>query len=182
MSLAQPIGHRDALIAERKAILANVAPRHRWRILGVKRRAILPPVTHAITVDCSRPEERRVEVVIARPPRPKIKPPAPSRVTIVPRAATLRILAAVADAFGVTVGDLCSPSRRRPYSWPRFAAMDLLYAQPGWSTVMVGKQIGGRDHTTVLAGIKRAKGLRATFPDYRHRYEAAHIALNGGMC
>lgn len=182
MSLAQPIGHLDALIAERKAILANVAPRHRWRILGVKRRALLPPVTHEITVDCSRPEERRVEVVVARPPRPKVRPPAPHRVTIVPREATFRILAAVADAFGVTPGDLYGPSRKRSCSWPRFAAMDLLYAQDGWSTVMVGKQLGGRDHTTVLTGIKRAKGLRATFADYRNRYEAAHIALAGGVC
>lgn len=178
MSLAQPIGHRDALIAEREAILANVAPRHRRRILGVKRLPILPPITHAITVDCRRPAERKVERVIVQPPRPKARP-APHRVVITPH----RVLDAVAEVFGVTAGDLYSPSRLRRHAYPRFVAMVLLY-QPGTgrSTVWVGKQVGGRDHTTVLHGIAKAKLLMAESAEYRNRYEAAHIALMGGVC
>lgn len=177
MSLAQPIGHRDALIAEREAILANVAPRHRRRILGIKRPPILPPVTHAITVDCRRPEARKVERVIVKPARPN--KPAPHRVVITPH----RVLDAVADAYGITAGDLYSPSRLRRYAYPRFVAMVLLY-QPGTgrSTVWVGKQVGGRDHTTVLHGIAKAKLLMAESAEYRNRYEAAHIALAGGVC
>lgn len=177
MSLAQPIGHLDAIVAEREAILANVAPRHRRRLLGVKRLPILPPVTHAITVDCRRPSERKVERVIVQPPRPKVKP-APHRVVITPH----RVLVAVAEAFGVTAGDLYSPSRLRRYAYPRFVAMVLLYQGTGRSTFWVGKQVGNRDHTTVLHGLAKAKRLMATYPDYRCRYEAAHIALAGGVC
>lgn len=177
MSLAQPIGHRDALIAEREAILANVAPRHRRRLLGVKRLPILPPITHAITVDCRRPSERKVERVIVQPPRPKVRP-APQRVVITPH----RVLDAVAEAFGITASDLYSPSRLRRHAYPRFAAMVLLYQGTGRSTVWVGKRLGNRDPSTVVHGLAKAKRLMATFPDYRHRYEAAHIALMGGVC
>lgn len=183
VNLAQPLGYRDELISKRNAILANVSPAHRWRILGVRRRSFLPPVAHVITVDCSKPLERKVEaIVVKRPVAVKVNPFIPLAVTPETPRLCRQILRAVAEAWGITVYDLCSPRRLRKFAWPRFAAMALLYSLPNWSTVMVGKQLGGRDHTTILSGVTRAKELRASDLNWRHRYEAAHIALAGGIC
>lgn len=48
MNLAQPLGHRDLLIAEREAILANVSAAHRRRIVGDRKPLDAPqPIFHA---------------------------------------------------------------------------------------------------------------------------------------
>jgi hypothetical protein len=174
------IGEYDRIVAERSAVLANVSPAHRWRIRGVRRRP-MPAKTHIITVDCRKPEERTVEttaIIVSLPIAAVVRP---FRAHPEMPPTRWHIIRAVADAWGVTVDDLCSPKRHRVFAYPRYAAMAMLQERLGWSSPKIGKLLGGRDHSTVITGIKRAKGLRETCPNWRHRYEAAHIALAGGV-
>ena len=68
-------------------------------------------------------------------------------------------------AFGVTCEELRGGNRAKRFAYPRFAVMSALLSA-GWSTPRIGVLLGGRDHTTVMHGIKRAKVLRDTDPDF----------------
>lgn len=71
------------------------------------------------------------------------------------------ILQMVAEANHVTVDDLTGQRRAREFSWPRQEAMWLLRQQrrPNgahrFSLPQIGRMLGGRDHTTVLHGVRR---------------------------
>lgn len=175
----EPIGYRDQLVAQRAAILANVSPAARWRILGV-RRWRQPAKAHVITIDLRKPEERTIEAIVIQPPTvPTRNPfrPRPAK-NEMPRACW-RILDAVAVAWQVTVDDLRGPRRHWKFAHPRFAAMLLIRESVEWSTPTIGKMFGGRDHSTVVAAIKRAKVLFDADRDYRDRYHAALASLDG---
>jgi chromosomal replication initiator protein len=60
--------------------------------------------------------------------------------------------------FGLEPEDLVSKSRSRPLTTARHVAMYLLRELTGLSLVKIGEHFG-RDHTTVLHGIKKIEGL-----------------------
>lgn len=65
------------------------------------------------------------------------------------------IKAEVAARYGVRVADLEGPSRARPLAHYRQEAMAQAYEHTGKSTTVIGREFGGRDHTTVLHAIRR---------------------------
>jgi chromosomal replication initiator protein len=65
------------------------------------------------------------------------------------------ILEHTAAYFSLSVGDLLSKSRSRPLTQARHIAMYLMRECTGLSLVKIGELFGGRDHTTVLHGIKK---------------------------
>lgn len=132
------------------------------------------------------------EPVIARPPKPK---PAKLEPVLVP--ITLRprnsgnwrrltddgvqerikaILRATATAFEVGVGEMMDPSRTRRLAYPRFAAMVLMRKLTRLSLPSIGRVLH-RDHTTCLAGIRKAIKLRNTDVVFRRRSIAIVTAL-----
>lgn len=64
------------------------------------------------------------------------------------------ILEIVSDAYRISVADLRGARRTRAYAWPRQHAMWLMAQQPHLSLPMIGRFLGGRDHTTVLHGVR----------------------------
>ena len=66
-----------------------------------------------------------------------------------------RILAAVAEQYGVATDDLLSKKRSRDIAQPRQIAMYLCRSLTQLSTVNIGQAIGGRDHTTVMHGCEK---------------------------
>jgi chromosomal replication initiation ATPase DnaA len=70
-----------------------------------------------------------------------------------------RILSDVSQQTNVAVDMLLSPDRHRPIAWARQTAMARIRAlvnangEPVFSYSAIGK-IFGRDHTTVISGIK----------------------------
>ncbi len=61
------------------------------------------------------------------------------------------IMAAVAGAARVTVGELLGPRRARELAWPRQVAVLLVSElRPDLSASAIGVAFGGRDHTTIL--------------------------------
>jgi chromosomal replication initiator protein len=83
--------------------------------------------------------------------------------TLYPRAASstarassiAEIQAAVGEHFGLSAGELLSAARTARISWPRQVAMYLARELTGESLPAIGRQFGGRDHTTVLHACRR---------------------------
>ena len=72
------------------------------------------------------------------------------------------ILQATAEAYGLTVADLVSSSRKQPLAQCRQVAMYLCRELTSLSLPRIGEVFGGRDHTTVMYAIERVKKIMET--------------------
>ncbi|MBD2774633.1 chromosomal replication initiator protein DnaA [Iningainema tapete] len=72
------------------------------------------------------------------------------------------ILTIIADAFGVSIEDLKSNSRRREISWARQIGMYLMRHHTDLSLPRIGEEFGGKDHTTVIYSCEKITQLRET--------------------
>ena len=61
-----------------------------------------------------------------------------------------RIQEAISERFGVTLEELVSPRRSQSVAYPRQVAMYLSRELTDSSLPKIGKEFGGRDHTTVM--------------------------------
>jgi chromosomal replication initiator protein len=68
----------------------------------------------------------------------------------IPEVTIARIQEAVCERFALTVQELCSPRRSQAVAYPRQVAMYLSRELTDASLPKIGKEFGGRDHTTVL--------------------------------
>ena len=68
----------------------------------------------------------------------------------VPEVTISRIQQAVSERFGVTLEELVSPRRSQAVAYPRQVAMYLSRELTDSSLPKIGKEFGGRDHTTVI--------------------------------
>ena len=64
---------------------------------------------------------------------------------------------AVADYYGITVGDLKSPKRSHEVTVPRQIAMYLCREMMGLSLTRIGDAFGGRHYTTVMSSIEKVE-------------------------
>ncbi len=79
-----------------------------------------------------------------------------------PEITISRIQEIVSSRFGLTVPELCSEKRSQNIAFPRQLAMYLCRELTDASLPKIGKEFGGRDHTTVLhAYSKIARMIRA---------------------
>jgi len=67
-----------------------------------------------------------------------------------PEVTITRIQEAVSQRFGVTIEELVSPRRSQAVAYPRQVAMYLSRELTDASLPLIGKEFGGRDHTTVI--------------------------------
>ncbi|MFO7572494.1 MAG: chromosomal replication initiator protein DnaA [Gaiellaceae bacterium] len=67
-----------------------------------------------------------------------------------PEVTIPRIQQLVSDRFGVTVDELVSPRRSQAVAYPRQVAMYLSRELTDSSLPKIGREFGGRDHTTVI--------------------------------
>lgn len=65
------------------------------------------------------------------------------------------VLQVVADHFGITSLDICSQKRNKEIVHPRQIVMYLCRDMVGTPLQMIGKFLGGRDHTTIIHGIDK---------------------------
>jgi hypothetical protein len=71
------------------------------------------------------------------------------------RTSVADIVRETAAKHGLSVNDLLSQCRRRAYAWPRQEAMYRVFTEcPHVSYPEAGRRLGGRDHTTILHGVK----------------------------
>ena len=61
----------------------------------------------------------------------------------------------ICDQYQVNKQDLIGPARQRELVHPRHLLMYLLKHEAGMTYPMIGKEIGGRDHTTIMHGVEK---------------------------
>ncbi len=66
----------------------------------------------------------------------------------------------VADHYNIRLSDLVGPKRTRCFARPRQVAMYLSKHLTSRSLPEIGRSFGGRDHTTIMHGVKRIDDLR----------------------
>jgi chromosomal replication initiator protein len=99
---------------------------------------------------------------------PKVEPPARS---------ITEIKAAACAQFGVSADELVSSARTARLAWPRQVAMYLARELTGESLPSIGRQFGGRDHTTVLHAWRRTEELMSANPSSRTAVEELRTRL-----
>jgi chromosomal replication initiator protein len=93
-----------------------------------------------------------------------------------PARSIAEIKAAACDQFGISPDELISPARTARVAWPRQVAMYLARELTQESLPAIGREFGGRDHTTVLHAWRRteermsaSQSLRTSVEDLRTR-------------
>jgi hypothetical protein len=87
------------------------------------------------------------------------------------------VMAAVAEAWGVTTRELRSFRRTNDLIEARFAVCALSRLLTEASYPMIGRALGDRDHGSIMSGARRMEALIASSETARIRYEAAYTAL-----
>lgn len=78
-----------------------------------------------------------------------------------------RLVEMAAVTFNVPPATITGPIRSRKYVQARFAVMWVAREVFALSTPVIGRALGNRDHSTVLAGLSRCEEWRDADPDYR---------------
>jgi chromosomal replication initiator protein len=78
-----------------------------------------------------------------------------------PEITAALIIAQTAAYFGLSIDDLCGPSRSRVLVTGRQISMYLCRELTELSLPKIGQQFGGRDHTTVMHADKKIRQLLA---------------------
>ena len=81
-----------------------------------------------------------------------------NKASINPRSA----IDGVASYFQLKISQLKSIKRDRKFSLPRQILYYLLREEMGLSLVEIGDLLGGRDHTTILYGVRKINKLVST--------------------
>jgi chromosomal replication initiator protein len=76
-----------------------------------------------------------------------------------PEVTISRIQEAVSERFGVTLEELVSPRRSQSVAYPRQVAMYLSRELTDSSLPKIGREFGGRDHTTVMHATQKVARL-----------------------
>lgn len=126
------------------------------------------------------PEERR-------PWRCPVRPPSPEewRTWAIAarnryhyrRASVADIRREVAEVWGLTVSELVSDNRTKKYVRARGVAFWLAYRCTRFSLPQLGKEFGGRDHTTILHAVHEAP-RRLMIPEVNEKARAAIAKLD----
>ena len=66
----------------------------------------------------------------------------------------------VSEHYNIRLSDMIGPRRIRTYARPRQVAMYLSKSLTSRSLPEIGRRFGGRDHTTVMHGVKRIEELK----------------------
>ena len=99
---------------------------------------------------------------------PKTEPPVRS---------ITEIKAAACEQFGISTEELVSPGRTARLTWPRQVAMYLARELTQESLPAIGREFGGRDHTTVLHAWRRTEELMSANVSSRAAVEALRTRL-----
>ena len=68
----------------------------------------------------------------------------------------------VSEYYNIRLSDIVGPKRLRSYARPRQVAMYLCKQLTSRSLPEIGRRFGGRDHTTVMHGVRRIEELKTT--------------------
>jgi nitric oxide reductase activation protein len=90
-----------------------------------------------------------------------------------------RVVEIVAKFFGLSVNDMRSHVRSRQLVYARHIAMYLAREMTPKSLPIIGRELGGRDHTTVMHGHQKIRRLIATDEVLRRDVETLRLKVEG---
>ncbi len=85
----------------------------------------------------------------------------------------------VSDHYNIRLSDMIGPKRLRNFARPRQVAMYLCKQMTSRSLPEIGRRFGGRDHTTVMHGVKRIEELRIQDAQIAEDLELLRRTLEG---
>lgn len=85
----------------------------------------------------------------------------------------------VAEHYNIRLADMHSPRRARPVARPRQVAMYLAKQLTSHSLPEIGRKFGGRDHTTIIHGVRKIEELLQTDSALLHDIESLKRSLAG---
>lgn len=85
----------------------------------------------------------------------------------------------VAEHYNIRLSDLIGPKRLRTVARPRQVAMYLSKILTSRSLPDIGRRFGGRDHTTILHGVRKIEELRDGDPQLNEEIEMLRRQLQG---
>ncbi len=85
----------------------------------------------------------------------------------------------VSEHYNIRLSDMIGPKRVRTFARPRQVAMYLCKQMTSRSLPEIGRRFGGRDHTTVMHGVKRIEELRAQDAQIAEDLELLRRTLEG---
>lgn len=83
----------------------------------------------------------------------------------------------VCEHYSIRLADMHSPRRARPVARPRQLAMYLCKQLTTHSLPEIGRKFGGRDHTTIIHGVRKIEELLATDATLRADLESLKKAI-----
>jgi chromosomal replication initiator protein len=95
-----------------------------------------------------------------------------------PQRSIAEIKAAACEQFGISAEELISAGRTARLTWPRQVAMYLARELTQESLPAIGREFGGRDHTTVLHACKRTSKRISENPSSRTAVEELRTSLS----
>ncbi|MGA9315801.1 MAG: chromosomal replication initiator protein DnaA [Solirubrobacteraceae bacterium] len=95
-----------------------------------------------------------------------------------PQRSITEIKAAACEQFGISAEELVSVRRTARLAWPRQVAMYLARELTQESLPAIGREFGGRDHTTVLYACKRTSERISENPSSRTAVEELRTRLS----
>lgn len=111
--------------------------------------------------------------------RPKVKPQKPARTfgVMAPinhegRVRVADIKAAICERFELSEADLIGKRRDAIRAHPRQLAMVLIRELTDASYPAIGKMLGGRDHSTIIIGVRAVRRRIKLNPDWADHYAA----------
>jgi len=85
----------------------------------------------------------------------------------------------VAEHYNIRLSDMHSPRRSRTVARPRQVAMYLAKALTEHSLPEIGRKFGGRDHTTIMHGVRRIEELVVSDQSIQADVETLKRAIGG---
>jgi chromosomal replication initiator protein len=85
----------------------------------------------------------------------------------------------VAEHYNIRLTDMIGPKRARTIARPRQVAMYLAKTMTTRSLPEIGRRFGGRDHTTIMHGIRKIEELKATDSQLSDDLELLRRSLEG---
>ena len=155
-------------------VRALAKARNQWR-----REQYAPKPAQPIPVPIQDLTPDAVAIEIARHD-PQFEPAAPPYRPPYPKVA--KIVEAVCRRFKVRLVDMHSQRRTKDVVLPRHVAMYLARRLTLCSLPQIGRELGGRDHTTILHGINKITALRQVNPKIDAAIIELEYIIDGGNC
>ncbi|MBI3441559.1 MAG: chromosomal replication initiator protein DnaA [Proteobacteria bacterium] len=95
------------------------------------------------------------------------------------RASVEDIQRKVAEHYNIRISDMHSPRRARMVARPRQIAMYLAKALTEHSLPEIGRKFGGRDHTTIMHGVRRIEEFLLTDRSLKEEVDLLKRAIGG---